>query len=428
MIRPEWPVYMAGPSWPGEARFYMRIASFSIVACLLSAQASVRADVFQLKDGGEVAGTVVEKNEAGDVVVRTAAGAVVSLKRDMLQRIIEENAALAEYHERSRKTPDTAEAQRQLAEWCRQHKLADEADLHLMRVAELDPNDEEARRTLGFQKIGDRWLNADELMAVRGMQFFDGKYRTAQDIAIRQRNKQEDTVSIDWFKKIRLWRDWLDRGRPERAAEAHAQIAAINNPSAAPALVRLLDEEKNHDIFELMLATLAQLDHPQAVQTLVSYSLDPDIGRETRAQCLDYLTSGRYSVSIVPYVEALKSKNNKVVNLAGQALDRIGDPAAISPLIDALVTTHKYLVQPEPSGGGSPIGAAFGSGGGASSGGLSMGGNGPKQISRDEQNESVRQALIKLSGKQNFEFDKQAWRAWFVDLQMRQRVNTRRDE
>jgi hypothetical protein len=40
----------------------------------------------------------------------------------------------------------------------------------------------------------------------------------------------------------------------------------------------------------------------------------------------------------------------------------------------------------------------------------------------------VLQALVKLSGNQNFEYDKPAWRAWFVDMQMRQRVNARRDE
>jgi hypothetical protein len=129
-------------------------------------------------------------------------------------------------------------------------------------------------------------------------------------------------------------------------------------------------------------------------------------------------------VSIIPYVQALKHKNNKVVNLAGEALGRIGDPGAISPLIDALVTTHKYQIQPGSGSGGTAIGATFGSGGG----GLSLGGNKPKIVQKDEENPSVHQALVKLSGKQNFEFDEQAWRAWFVDLQMRQRVNMRRDD
>ena len=38
------------------------------------------------------------------------------------------------------------------------------------------------------------------------------------------------------------------------------------------------------------------------------------------------------------------------------------------------------------------------------------------------------QALTKLSGNQNFDYDEQAWRAWFVDLQMRQHINSRRDK
>jgi hypothetical protein len=391
---------------------------------MLAVSAVGYADIFQLKEGGEVSGAAVQKSDGGDYVVRTAEGAEVTLHRDMLQRVVEENGAMAEYLKRSRKAPDTAEAHRQLAAWCREQKLLTEADIHLARVAELDPTDEDARRSLGLQRVGDRWLNSDELMAQRGLQFFDGKYRTPQDIAIRERDKREGDVSVDWFKKLKIWRGWLDKGRPERAAEAHAQITAINDSDAAPALVRMLNEEENHDIFSLMLATLGQLDSPIATQTIVAYSLDPAMGRETRAQCLDYLTNGQRSVSIVPYVQALKNKNNKIVNLAGQALGRIGDPAAVSPLIDALVTTHKYQVQPDTGGGGTQFTPSFGSGGG----GLSMGGNGPKVISKDEQNESVLQALVKLSGKQNFEYDEQAWRAWFVDLQMRQHVNTRRDD
>src|SRR5687767_3570418 len=99
-------------------------------ALLLSADA-VRADVFELKDGGEVVGTVLQKTESGDYTVRTADGAEVTLARDLLQRVVEENAAEAEYRQKSRKTPDTAEAHRELAAWCRQHKLLEEVEVHL---------------------------------------------------------------------------------------------------------------------------------------------------------------------------------------------------------------------------------------------------------------------------------------------------------
>jgi hypothetical protein len=111
------------------------------------------------------------------------------------------------------------------------------------------------------------------------------------------------------------------------------------------------------------------------------------------------------------------------VNRAGEALGMIGDAAAISPLIDALVTTHKYQLSPGANPG--QISADFGGSGG---GGLSMGGKGPAIVKNDETNQGVLRALVKLSGKQNFDYDEQAWRNWYVDLQMRQHANARRDQ
>jgi len=399
-------------------------AIFAVVAALFSA-AALRADVYELKDGGEIVGETVERIEDGDLVVRTADGALVTLERKLLARVVNHDDEMAEYIKRSRARPDTADAHRELAAWCRERKLLKEADIHLARLAELDPNDEEARRSLGQMRVGDRWLTAEQVMIERGMRFYDGKYRTAQDIAIRERNKEEQSANVDWFKQLRMWRGWLDNSRAARADEAHAQISAISDPQAAPAIVRLLEDEEDPEVFEQLLRALGGLmDHPIAVRTMVDYTLDPEIRGEIRDQCLDYLRDGR-SVHILPFVQALKDKDNRVVNRAGYALERIGDPAAISPLIDALVTTHKYQVQPE-SGGGDRIAAGFSpSGGGA---GLSVGGNGPQIIQADEQNERVLQALMKLSGNQPFEYDEQAWRAWFVDLQMRQRINSRRDE
>jgi hypothetical protein len=391
----------------------------AIYITALAASLTARADVYELKNGGEVVGETLERSEEGVYAIRTADGAEITLERALVERIVPQDEAAAEYLRRSRAMLDTAEAHRELAAWCREHRLLDEADHHLARVAELDPSDEDALRSLGYQRVGNRWLTRDELMAERGMVFYEGKWRTQQDAAIRERNKQTADTNIDWFEKLRLWRDWLDNRRQERVTEAQALIAAINDPQAAPALVRMLEKEEDREVFDLLLDVLGPLDHPAAVQTLVAYTLDPTIKGDVRDECLDYLINRDQPVHILPYVQALKSKDNVVVNRAGYALGRIAEPAAISPLIDALVTTHKYQIE-----GGPELSAGFGTGGG----GLNVGGGGPKIIEKDEQNERVLQALIKLSGNQNFEFDEQAWRAWFVDLQMRQHINSRRDK
>ena len=400
------------------------VVSGLLIAILAPA---VRADLFELKEGGEVVGVVIDRSESGDYVVRTNEGAEISLDRHSIQRIVQQDDAAAEYRRKSRSAPDTVEAHRELAEWCRARKLLAEADHHLSRVAELDPNDEDARRSLGFQRVGDRWLTSADVMTERGMIFFDGKYRTKQDAALRDRDKKQESVNVDWFQQLRLWRGFLDNRRPERVQEGQAHILAINDPQAAPALIRIMDGEEDDVVFELLMRVLAQLDHPAALQQLVSYTLDPGMSPEFRAQARDYVVRWPRPVPIVPYVQALKSKDNKVVNLAGLMLGELKNPAAISPLIDALVTTHKYVIQPEGSGG-QQINAGFGSGGGAGGGGLNVGGNGPKVVTQDENNERVLQALVKLSGSQNFEYDEPAWRAWYVDMQARNHVNPRRDK
>jgi hypothetical protein len=56
-----------------------------------------------------------------------------------------------------------------------------------------------------------------------------------------------------------------------------------------------------------------------------------------------------------------------------------------------------------------------------------MGGKGPQIIKKRLENPAVLRALMKLSGNQSFDYDTDAWRGWFVDMQMRQHANARRD-
>src|SRR5205085_482624 len=96
------------------------------------------------------------------------------------------------------------------------------------------------------------------------------------------------------------------------------------------------------------------------------------------------------------------------------ALGRLGDPTAVRPLIDALITKHKVQVG---QGNNGAIGAGFGGpvgngGGGGGGGGLTMGG-GPQFVDQSLRNESVRDALVALTD-QNFDFDTATWQKWFA--------------
>jgi hypothetical protein len=386
--------------------------------CLLAWGGTARGDRFELKSGGTLVGTVIE--QTGSLyVIRTREGAEVTLNRLQLAKVAPENPAYEEYLQRSRALPDTLEAHRELAAWCREQQLTAENEHHLRRVLELDPQDEAARVGLGYQRRGGRWLTRDELMQARGLQMYEGKYRTAQEIALRQRKQLSERSSADWFGQLRLWRDWLDSRRAQQVDEARAQLVSLSDPAATGAIVRMLSNEKDPWVMQQWVAALGRIDHPLATQTLVDLSLnDPD--DDLRMLCLDLLTREGRQPPLLPYVRALKSEDNEIVNRAGIALREIGDVEALSPLIDALVTTHKYLIDDGQSG---RLNAGMVNGGG----GFSAGGKGPQIVRRDRENREVLQALVKLSGKHDFGFDEQAWRSWFINEQSSDRIRTRRD-
>ncbi|NOY42492.1 MAG: HEAT repeat domain-containing protein [Planctomycetes bacterium] len=379
------------------------------------------ADVYEMKDGGQVAGNLIDRGKDGEYVVETTEGAVVTLTRKQVRRVVSQDAKYLEYVKLSRSLPDTADAHRMIIDWCKESKLNKLTDHHRRRLLELDPSDEQARASLGFQQHQGRWLTQEEIMAQRGFVRYDGAYRTVQDIALRENEKRRKTEEVDWQRKIRLWRNWLD---DRRSAEAVQLISEINDPYAAPALVKFLEKERNLQVRDLLLETLAELKHPQAATTLVNFSLNnPD--REVRLQCLDYLIKYHQPISLRTYVKVLKHRDNVMVNRAAEALQEIGNPEALSPLIDSLITTHKYKNGDAPPG---DITTSFSSdSGGGGGGGLSFGGA-PKIRKIDQKNLDVRQALVELSGGQDFEYNRKAWRRWYINQQVREFVDARRDK
>jgi hypothetical protein len=390
------------------------------VTLLLSAAITCefsRADVFHLTDGGQVVGTLIERGEDDQYIVQTKLGARVTLAEKQVQDIVRQDAQQADYESRSRALPDTVAAHRSLAAWCKEHQLPELADHHLKRILELDPQDEQARTSLGYQQHQGKWMSRDQIMAARGMRFYDGSYRTQQDIALRERDKQSASAEIEWLRQLQLWRRWLDS---RRADEAHANLIAVTDPAAATSVVQMLHRERDEDIRNLWIEILGQIRHPASMRELIELSISEPL-RDTRVRCVEYLLGMDEAIDIQRYVKALRSKDNQTVNVAADALGRIGNTEAISPLIDVLVTTHRLQV----SGGGS-IGASFSPDGGS---GLSAGG--PTFVDEDVKNPEVRRALMALSNGQDFEYDEKAWSNWYVNQRMIKQqplIDPRRDQ
>jgi hypothetical protein len=382
-----------------------------------------RGDVLELANGGRVEGKLVDSTDGKRDTVRIelAAGGTLVLPRTQVARVDSTSEAEAEYRERSRTSADTVEAHWNLAEWCRRHKLRALAQKHLTRILELEPNHEPARAILGFRRNDGQWMTRDDVMESRGMVMYEGKYVTRQHVELLEKLKEAKTSHADWANRLEQLRRWLTGRRQDRSAQALAEIQSIQDPAAAESVVATLRREEVPQLKRMWLEVASRLDHPATVDALVELSLmDPD--PELRHDSLEYLMkSGRRGL-LTPYIRALKDKDNVIVNRAGAALGQIGDQDAMGPLVDALITKHRYKVEE-----GNPDQHAYTfspQGGGFSFGG----GGGPKFVTETVRNPDVLSALVHLSGGTSFDYDQAQWRSWLAAQAKQMAVDIRRDQ
>jgi hypothetical protein len=423
------------PAWP-TLRLRGGLLATVVAAVALIGTTGAFAEIIVLRQGGQIRGQWLnpERAASDDYIVRTVQGGTIRLERTSVQKVLRPSQAEQQYAERARACPDTVAGHAALAEWCAAQHLDRQRRAELERVIQLDGDNAAARQALGYRRVNDAWLTRDEAMAKRGLKRYAGQYRTAQDIALREEARTQRAAEGEWFKKIKRWRKWLVDDRPARFELAEQNMRAIDDPWAVPALVENLRREANRPIKLLLIDVLARIAAPtqaqrtdtqrsarsEALKALVAKSLyDPDA--EVRIACLDALVDMHDPEVTLLYVRGLKSKDNSEVNLAAAALKALGDVSAVPPLIDALVTTHKFKI-----GSGNPgqTSASFSPGG---EGGMGFGGGGgAKIVKAPVPNRQVHSALVALTG-QNYEYRPRDWRAWYASLHRSRAINSRRD-
>lgn len=395
------------------------LAGFIAILLAGSITRAACAEVFVLHTGGRIEGRLLNPNQSPreTFVIRPTFGGEIALPHDQVAQVITSSPEEQKYAQLRPTYPDTADGHWQLAEWCLKNRLLDQRRVHLERTIELDPEHEAARSALGYRKVQGTWMTRDEEMAARGMILYKGRYRTQQEIALWEQEQKQNLAEREWQAKLKRWYDWLNT--PSKFQQAVQNIRAIRDPFAVPALTKFLAEEKNPQRRILFIEALAHNESPSALVPLVKVSLsDPE--EEVRLTCLDHLIAKKSPDALKLYIAALNDKSNTKVNRAASALRLLNDSEAVGPLIDALVTRHKYKIV---TGSPGQMSSTF-SGNGA--GGFSFGSKPPQIIERNQRNEQVLSALLAITG-QNFSYDIGAWKRWHAAQKNALDVDTRRD-
>jgi len=392
--------------------------------CALGARIG-QADIFVLHSGGQVRGELLNKDESPRTSyhIKTSAGGTLSLESDQVKGVIRQSATELQYDRIRSRFADTVEGQREAAEWCRNHRLTKQRKAHLERIIELDSEDAEARRALGFVKIQGRWITQNEHMQASGYVRYGGAWRYPQEVELLERQQKEKIAQAEWLTRIRRWNGWLTS---DKAEQARANIAAIQDPYAVKALSLNLNRSTVREVKLLYIEALTRIGTPEAMDTLVDRSIN-DRDEEVRLACLERIATRQYAPATKRYVQALKAKENPIVNLAAVALAHMKDRTAVGPLIDALVTEHKFILRKDdPRQMSSTFSTDPSLSGMGGNGSFSFGG-GAKSVKIPIHNRDVLDALIALTG-QNFNYEVKDWKVWFAAQKKPQNLSaTRRD-
>jgi hypothetical protein len=388
-----------------------------LVALHLLAVATVaQADVFVLANGGRIEGAWLNPDESPrtSYQVETTFGGRLTIDKNQVERVVVKSEAERSYEAFLPKVPDTAAGHWDAAQRCQKADLDEQRDFHLQQVLRHEPDHAEARKALGYHQADGRWTRQEDVMTQRGWVRQGGAWRLPQEIELEKLANQQTQVTVEWRKKLRLWSEWIVKGRG-KGPEGEAAIRAIREPEAAEALAEMLcDQKQPRPLRLLYLEILAQFPGltTEAACTRVAID-DPDTAVSDR--CLELLSERKSQYALRAFIALLKHTKNPVVHRAAYGLARLQDPAATLPLIDALITEHKDV---EGGGGINPTFSNQGSG-------LSMGG-GPKVVKRKLQNEPVLGALTTLYPGMNFQFDQAAWRRWYAEQSAPAIVSLRR--
>lgn len=398
-----------------------RFAFSAVAIVFLSTSFAIfaRADIFHLKDGGQIDGRVIEQT-AGQYRVQTIYG-TIAIAANTVERVESAASVFDRYDEQLKNAADTADAQAAIGSWCRENGLRNEAKKHLARAIELQPDHAAARAALGHELVDGKWIEQPAT-------------QPASRPAARKPEPEDDDqklisqTQVRWSRQIRAIRSqYLDATDANLLAEGRKRIAAIRDPLAILPLVQILSAG-NFNCRETLIDSLKRFGEDESTLNLAALALLENDDR-LRESVIGELVRRRDVRVDSQFRKALSTDNDEIIKRAAAALGALRSEPAVPELIERLTVQRRKTVEvPVPAYFGS-MADEFGP-----RGTISLGGNvkyrpvigvGTASVfvrletvmqKRDVTvfRTDVQQALVAITGE-NFGFEADEWRRWYQE-------------
>lgn len=307
-----------------------------ILSVLLVWPVGAAGDVFQLRNGGSVSGSLLTIDE-GNYRIRTTVG-IVSVPASSVVAVEEAATPFEEYDRRVRATADTADEQTELAAWCDEQGLRAERRRHLRRAVELDPDHAAARRALGYVRVGALWVDGRRVAEAGGEAAADNG-----DEAVEP-EKLARAIQAEWSQRIRaIKHSLLDSSLARLVDEGRVRIREIRDPLAILPLAQVLGLG-DRDSRLLLVEMLSRFPEDEATLNLGVLGLVDD-DEDIRARAVAALAPRKDPRIVAQYRAALRSGSDVILARAATGLAQLQAPEAVPDLIALLTAQRERWVE-----------------------------------------------------------------------------------
>ena len=418
---------------------WVRFGVLFPAVCFFGQAPFLRADIFEIRGGGTISGTLLNDPKSPVFKIRTNDGVEIEIPSGKLKQPVPVSPEIEAVYKKMAGKEDTPELHRALALELKNGPLI---YAHRERVVELEPTDANWAALGGHaaNKQTGEWEKRDVLEKRKGLVLSQSNtWDTPQSQAILKNKSAEKLAGAEMAKLFNQHLKNLDSKTPKLNAAAAEFFSLLGDSEAFYQKYQLNHRLAIKVISDLLLP---KPDAPQAASPAflmdllikmpeyLTYSVFVEIAMESpnsqlQQQALELLNRTELSreYAFMRFWSELLNANTKdksyiqKIDRAGGNLQGFADKRAIPILIDRLLSKVTTTVKIQ----GSQTFNRDGSGGGMSTGG-------EKKVENFDQHQSILSALAGVAEGESYNYDQQAWRLWYARKYAKTNMDLRRDE
>jgi uncharacterized protein YnzC (UPF0291/DUF896 family) len=327
----------------------MRLPAVFLALSIAALSSTALADILYLNNGQKFEGKVVI--EGDKVILISESGSRMSFPAKSVNRIERGPAPWEAYATKAGKlAANDLKGHLALAKWCRLKRLRKRMKLELETVIKLDPNQAEAHKLLGHQKVGDKWMTSAEAKEAKGYKLVKGKWLSPKELAIlKYKDARQEAINAERKRLLALASN--DKEEAEKARQHYVKLGKASLKNLFWGLLNLKNSNARIEAVKL-------INKLEPVGKSFSLWITQAAVRETNKKCIILICKGikkRNDITSMTLLVRSAASRNILQRRAAYCLGLINDKRCYKALIGCLAGQPKNTIPGKTSSSSSNL-------------------------------------------------------------------------